>query len=387
MIPSLYIHIPVCVRKCAYCDFFSVPLRSFPSCPQNDSGALGHLVGALGKEIIFRKKEFGIEKWKTVYIGGGTPSLLSPKDLYALASPLAADSTPLEFTVEANPEDVTAAWLDACADAGINRLSLGIQSMDDISLQAVKRRGSTESNRRALDLVAKNWKGRLSVDLISGLPGQTDERLSRDIEELASSGADHVSLYSLTVEEGTPLEAMLTEPKNLPRVPDDDEAADLWLMGRDLLEGKGFLQYEVSNFAKCGSESQHNMTYWNLETYIGAGPGATGTIITNDTSLRRVNTTDIAVWLDRPESSFDTEFISRDDSIKEAILMGMRTLSGIRRDKFLARFGIDIACIIPSAIAAWSDRGLLRMNAETIALTRDGLLFLNKFLSDCLDEL
>jgi oxygen-independent coproporphyrinogen-3 oxidase len=387
MIPSLYIHIPVCVRKCAYCDFFSVPARDFPSARENGSGGMEPLVEALGKEIAFRKKEFGVEKWKTAYIGGGTPSLLSPEELYGLAAPVSADGDSFEFTVEANPEDISAEWLEAGASAGINRLSIGIQSMDDTSLQAVKRRGSAESNRRALDLVAKFWKGRLSVDLISGLPGQSAGRLARDIEELASSGADHVSLYSLTIEEGTPLEAMLREPENLPRVPGDDEAADLWLLGRDLLEAKGFSQYEVSNFARRGAESRHNMTYWNMETYIGAGPGATGTIITADTAERRVNTTDIAAWLERPESSFEVEFISREDSIKESILMGMRTLSGIRRVPFRARFGVDIADLIPSAIASWRGRGLLSIGDESLALTREGLLFLNRFLSDCLDEL
>ena len=176
MIPSLYIHIPVCVRKCAYCDFFSVPMQCFPAKAGGESANLGVLVAALAKEIACRKKEFDIEGWKTVYIGGGTPSLLSPKELYALAEPLGSPRAGLEgteFTVEANPEDLTAEWIDVCKSAGVNRLSLGIQSMSDESLVAVQRRGTAASNRRALELVAKNWNGRLSLDLISGLPGQT----------------------------------------------------------------------------------------------------------------------------------------------------------------------------------------------------------------------
>ena len=355
-----------------------------------ESANLGVLVAALAKEIACRKKEFDIEGWKTVYIGGGTPSLLSPKELYALAEPLGSPRAGLEgteFTVEANPEDLTAEWIDACKSAGVNRLSLGIQSMSDESLVAVQRRGTATSNRRALELVAKNWNGRLSLDLISGLPGQTAQRLSRDIEELVSFGPDHISLYALTIEEGTPLEAMLADPARLPRIPDEDEASDLWIMGRDLLEKNGFIQYEVSNFAKPGAESRHNTTYWNLETYFGAGPGATGTVITGDTSIRRVNTTDIGRWIDRPETSFDIEHISREDSIKEAIIMGMRTISGINREKFRARFGADVVGLIPATIDAWIRKGLLKVKGDSLALNRDGLLFLNKFLADCLVEL
>lgn len=386
MTPSLYIHIPVCVRKCAYCDFFSVPVRNFPAKTASENANLDTLVAALAKEIACRKKEFDIEGWKTVYIGGGTPSILSPDELYALGAPLAGMEG-AEFTVEANPEDLTAAWLDACKAAGINRLSLGIQSMSDESLAAVQRRGTAESNRRALELVAKSWNGRLSLDLISGLPGQTPQRLSRDIEELVSFDPDHISLYSLTIEEGTPLEAMLADPARLARLPGEDEASELWIMGRDILEEKGFIQYEVSNFAKPGAESRHNTTYWNLETYLGAGPGATGTVITGDTSIRRVNTTDIGRWLDRPETSFDAEHISREDNIKEAIMMGMRMISGIGREKFRMRFGVDVVELIPETVAAWIKKGLLKAQGDSLALNRDGLLFLNKFLADCLAEL
>lgn len=388
MTPSLYVHIPFCLKKCFYCDFFSIPVSDFPGFP-GDSGSFRNLVSALLREIAYKKNDLKIESWQTVYIGGGTPSLLSPDEIYALASPLSERCS--EFTIEANPEDLTEEWLCACRDAGINRLSLGIQSMRDDILSSVGRRGSAASNRKALDLAADKLTGRLSVDLISGLPGQTAPILQRDIEELVSFNPDHVSLYSLTVEDGTPLEKLLAKKAGTGlrgiEIPGDDEAAELWIQGRDLLEKAGYRQYEVSNFAKPGAESRHNMTYWNLETYIGAGPGATGTLNAADTASRFTNTTDIARWLEKPEDSFSTECISRTDCIREAIMMGMRTIFGVDRKKFRARFARDILDVIPHTAASWTRQGYLVSGTDSLALTRDGLLFLNRFLASCLEEI
>jgi len=389
MNPSLYVHIPVCLRKCDYCDFFSVPGIA--------GTKLSAIVRALAAEIAAREKAYAPEGWKTVYIGGGTPSLLSPADIGVLCGSirpqavsdgdlLSGGSKRPEWTIEANPEDLTAEWLDACRAGGINRLSLGLQSMDDAVLSAVGRRGSRKANLEALRLVQDVWKGTLSVDLIAGLPGQTRDGLEADIRELLAFSPDHVSLYSLTVEEGTPLAARLAGASP-PAVPDDDESAALWLAGRDLLSAAGYLQYEVSNFARSGAESAHNLTYWHLEPYIGVGPGAAGTVNSGDTAERFTDVEDLEIWLENPASSFETEHIDRASCIREFLLMGMRLASGISRKRFKDRFGQDILELTGKTVRRWQERGLAENGEDRGALNADGLLFLNRFLSECMEEL
>ena len=388
MNPSLYIHIPVCLKKCDYCDFFSIPRSSFPHGNKNWDELL---VKQLGFEAEQWSSEYDISEWKTVYIGGGTPSLLSPHAIYSLCDAIKKCQkdrlqNPVEWTIEANPEDLTEEWITACTDAGINRLSLGIQTLQDECLSAVSRRGSRKKTIDALELISGQWKGRLSLDFIAGLPGQTEVSLLKDLHETISSFVDHVSLYSLTVEENTPLAKRLSG--NAPPVlPDDDIAADMWIAGRDFLEQQGFYQYEISNFCRPGCESLHNMTYWNLESYIGVGPGATGTIVEGDSAVRFTNTTHIERWLEDPAADRATEHIGRLDSIRERLLMGMRLSSGISKKQFKNRFGTDILSIIPETARKWQNRELLVADSKHIALTRGGLLFLNKFLSDCMEEL
>jgi oxygen-independent coproporphyrinogen III oxidase len=357
------------------------------------SGNYSRLVDALLREADFRRGEYSVDAWNTIYVGGGTPSMLSPSEIGTLAVALASRraSPSAEFTVEANPEDVTGEWLAACADAGVNRLSLGIQSMSDATLAGVHRRGNAESNRRALGLAKLEWKGRLSVDLIAGLPGQTAKSLIDDIDRVTEFGPDHVSLYSLTIEDGTPL-GQIVAGKAAPfagfiPLPDDDEAADMWIAGRDRLERLGYAQYEVSNFALPRCESAHNATYWELGSWLGAGPGSVGTIARGDAATRVSDPDDIAQWLEKPETSRSIETITRDDCVKEAILMGMRTTKGIDRSRFASRFGVDPLDLIPSTSSRWVDRGLLLRDAERVALNREGLLFLNSFLASCMEEL
>lgn len=319
--------------------------------------------------------------------------MLSPGEIGKLAARLAAQrsSDSAEFTVEANPEDLTQHWLASCADSGVNRLSLGVQSMSDETLASVTRRGTADSNRRALELASREWRGRLSVDLIAGLPGQTAESLIDDIECVTRFNPDHVSLYSLTVEEGTPLGRIIAGEAaphaGFVPLPDDDEAAEMWIAGRDRLERLGYAQYEVSNFSREGCESAHNSTYWELGSWLGAGPGSVGTVAKGDTAIRISDPEDIARWIENPETSRETERVERGDCVKEAILMAMRTAKGISRPRFASRFGIDLLALIPSTSSAWAHRGLLECGADRVALTKEGLLFLNRFLAAAMGEL
>lgn len=371
MIGSLYVHVPLCLRKCDYCDFYSLP-SSHP--------LRARIVSLLLSELRLRQEAFGLRDaraWDTVYVGGGTPSMLSPDEIAELARGIGPIATDGEWTVEANPEDLSPEWLDALAASGANRLSLGIQSLTDRLLQAVGRRGSRETALRGLDLARERWTGRLSLDLIAGLPGQTEADLARDIAEALSFGPDHVSLYALTVEEGTPLAGRFR--------PDEESAARLWLAGRDALEAAGFRQYEVSNFARPGAESRHNLVYWRMGSWLAVGPSASGTEISLDRARRYRNACDLERWALDPVGSAETEEVSRLELVEETMMMGFRLRDGISRADFRARFGTDILDVIGPAAARWADRGLLVASEDAVALTADGLALLNLFLADCME--
>ncbi len=382
MNPSLYIHIPLCRSKCDYCDFFSIPVSE-----TDDSAALqARVTDALICEISLRKKETGSQAWGTLYIGGGTPSLLSAGNLARLVR--SAFPVSGEATIEANPGDVSAQWIEAAAAAGINRLSLGIQSLSDTVLAASGRRGSRAESLKALDLIHKHWAGDVSVDLIAGLPGQNTKNLEEDIDRLLSFQPEHISLYTLTVEDGTPLSRRLAEAgAGEALIPDQDEAARIWEHGRNCLIASGYRHYEISNFALPGKESQHNLVYWNLESYAGAGPGATGTLVSGDHALRYTNRRDIEAYIKAPGAAIDTETIGRRVFMIETLMMGTRLLEGLNRKRFQSRFNQDILELIEATARRWENRGLLLIDENRLALTPTGILFHNRFLEECLEEI
>ncbi len=377
-IPSLYIHIPLCTRKCDYCDFFSCTSADFPA---DSSPVTRRISRSLVREIGQRSREFSVSEWNTVYIGGGTPSLLSPEDVSHLCSSFSCNG---EVSIEANPESIAEPWLSAASEAGITRLSMGIQSLHDPLLRSIGRTGNAQSSRDALERVAAIWKGELSVDLICGIPGQSASMLLNDIRELAGYPVDHVSLYSLMVEPGTQLSYRLEHTPGF-HLPDNEQ--DLWFSARDALEEAGFMQYEVSNFAKSGAECRHNLVYWHMDPYLGAGPSAVGTMPVGDESVRYTNTRDLSAWLENPAGHQEIEYISRQDTLFEVLLMGFRLNAGISRKRFENRFSADILDVITHTIELWKNKELLVVTEDSIALTRNGLPLLNRFLSDCMGEL
>ena len=292
MKPPLYVHIPYCLQKCGYCDFFSASASCVPP----------EYVRAVASQLEHLARAFCVEEWKSVYIGGGTPSLLGAEDLEFLCASIKAaaqnKAAPLdencEWTIEMNPETVSRPLLEKAASCGINRLSVGIQCKNDKVLRAIGRRASERDIEKAAELIKNFWPHEWSADLIAGLPFQTKKDIERDISFIERNGAKHVSLYSLTLEDGTPLKRAIDEG-TIPY--DEEEAEELWLYGRDLLEERGFLQYEVSNFARSGFESIHNGAYWAQENYLGAGAGAAGTIYGKPTGWRYTNVLDAAEYI------------------------------------------------------------------------------------------
>ena len=416
-VSSLYIHIPFCRSKCAYCDFFSITEDA-------DSSYLK----ALSNEISYYADYYGVDEWQTVYIGGGTPSLLKPEQIVFLMNAVKKScrngiAAGAEVTIEANPADITGEFLDTLIKSGINRLSLGVQCLDGGVLRTLGRRADAECTEKALQLIKELWtaeKRRFSVDFISGLPGLLDSEFINGMEKTLSYGPDHVSLYSLMLEEETPLFSAVESGK----VPYSEEASDRqWFAGRDLLKRNGFLQYEVSNFAKPGYESRHNTVYWHLDDYIGCGAGACGTVtagsgisasasgldgcssVSDDSSLvaavRWNNNPNVKAYVDYwlkdrdacghsdAERPCTVEFLDAETRQFEFFMMGLRLREGVSSAEFKRRFpdcGKSLEEIIgyeDGLFRKWMDEGLAaEFFPQQYALTEDGIMLLNRFLEE-----
>ena len=381
MKPSgLYIHIPFCTQKCRYCDFYSITqkadFRPYHPNPQ--------FIERLLQDVRFFKERYAIEAWKTVYIGGGTPSLLHPDDIRTIAAEICeGQKQPVqEFTIEANPEDITSDWLAACSEGGINRLSIGVQTFDNDVLAVNGRRGSKEKTMTALETIKRRWQGELSCDLIAGLSGQTAQSLADDVRRLIDYRIEHLSLYGLCSE----------DPLSDTR---EDFIAELLRENTELLAANGYIRYEVSNFSyKDKHRSLHNQIYWNMEPYVGIGPAACGTLIYEDSgggfiaAERFEGSKDIDKWMtavDRP-SVYSYEHIGRNTFLEEVLMMGFRLSEGINRVSFARRFGADITAFIGETLSRWEKYGQCRIEADRVYLTEEGLLFLNRFLVDALSE-
>ena len=413
-INSLYIHIPFCISKCAYCDFFS---RAYTSVPDE-------YITALCNEISYRIKFYKISVLKTIYIGGGTPSLLNENQFQKLFSHIKSQmafSSDVEITVEVNPDDVSSSLLETLQSCGVNRISCGIQSMNDAALKTACRRADSAANKNALSLLKNYWQGDVSVDLISGLPGDDETALLKSLEEVCAINPSHISLYSLTIEDETPFGKKLSCGQ---LSYDFDKADKLWLYGRDFLEAHGYKWYEVSNFCKDGKECRHNLAYWTHRDYLGCGSGATGTVYNNDGSaLRWTNTTDIEKYIsfwnetvgdavisesgsdgdrnlnedlffanrlsDRNLSEAQTgENIEASVSEFEFFMMELRKTSGFMENEFERIFNKPLPQKFLYLFEKWEGNGLcVRRKIEgeggvRYCMSREGMLFLNRFLEE-----
>lgn len=395
---SLYIHIPFCISKCAYCDFFSQPYKKDLLLP-----LLGKYINAFSNEIAFRLADFNVKKIQTIYIGGGTPSLLSAENFIRLfdfiksSGKLTSDA---EITVEVNPDDVNQKLLETLQACGVNRISCGIQSMNDAALKKAFRRADYKTNQQALTLFQQYWKGQLSLDLISGLPLDDEKSLIKSLEEICSVNPDHISLYSLTIEDNTPFGRQLASGQlNY----DFDWADKLWLTGRDFLEEQGYKWYEVSNFCRPGKECKHNLSYWTHKNYIGCGSGACGTVYQDDgEGIRWTNSNNISEYIDywmqtssanenqRPEENKlpqILETIDKDTSEFEFFMMGLRKILGIRDADFMKIFQHELPEKFLQLFKTWEDKGLCQKRKLDdgmleYAMSRQGMLFLNRFLEE-----
>lgn len=331
---KLYLHIPFCKNKCLYCDF-----KSFP-CAENSR--IEEYLTALCKEISLAGKEFKDREITSIYFGGGTPSLLSVEQFSSVFNTIKQSfniPSNVEITVECNPESVTAEKLSAMALLGVNRISLGVQSLFDDNLKAI---GRVHNRQTALDKIKliKDYFSNLSVDFIVGLPFDTSERIEEELKEAAPL-VNHISVYMLSVESGTPLEKLVAEGKI--EVADADKQVDLFETACKTLESLGFDRYEVSNFAKDGLRSNHNTGYWTREEYLGLGLNASSLVKIHSEAgqqeLRLKNIENFEKYLldIRNSSKFfdferEAETLSEDEIYEETVMLALRLSDGISKD-------------------------------------------------------
>lgn len=284
---------------------------------------------------------FSCDGFSTVYIGGGTPSFLPPAILEQVLSVISGyRRDDLEWTIEANPEDLDPELLSLARGGGVNRLSMGIQSLEDGARKTAGRRGSADQVRRVIDMVAACWNGGVSADLMYGLPNQSTEGLARDVRSLVDSGIGHLSLYELTLEEGTPLERSARAGDI--RLPDEDERADQYDAAREALRAAGFEHYEVSNWALPGQRCVHNVHYWNMDDWLAVGPSGVGNTSSDDGGfLRLENAADDQRYYADPSASMSIVQVARPDAMFETLMMALRTSNGLCLKDFSRKFGID----------------------------------------------
>ncbi len=397
---SLYIHVPFCRSKCYYCDFFSVPV--FKTTPVDG------IVEGILNQFDYYISVLPDVKIETIYIGGGTPGMLGHCLLKVLFSRIKSiylryHSTwnIKEWTVEANPESITGKFIEVCKEYGITRISVGIQSLHNDYLKILGRPGTSHDTFKALDLLRKYWNGDINYDILSGIPRASEKHISdrqeknllNDIDLLLRTSPEHISLYSLTLEEDTEMYRFVREGSYIAM--DSSREEDMWIKGASLLEAEGYDNYEISNFSRPGKECIHNLRYWHMEPYLGLGPSAVSTmpyIQKTETGrnypgiIRITGKADINRYLNgikakkNPFLNTNIEIISPADFLFENIMMGLRLKEGIPKDKFIKRFAKGLDEIFPGLIKQWKSEGIMKSGNNNYSLTKRGRFILNTLL-------
>ncbi len=344
---ALYIHWPFCLTKCPYCDFNSHVRDAIPQ---------ARFAAALRAELAWEAARLGRRPLGSIFFGGGTPSLMDPGTAAALiddARRLFDPAPDLEITLEANPTSVEAGRLAAFRDAGVNRASLGVQSLEDESLRRLGRQHSAAQAIAALE-TARRIFPRLSFDLIYARPGQSLAAWRTELDRALALAADHLSLYQLTIEPGTAFEAQ--HRRGELALPDEDAAAALYEATAEAAAAHGLQQYEVSNYAAPGSESRHNLAYWRYGDYAGIGPGAHGRLLFGQQLIATRRHRAPEPWAERVErdghGSTAEEAIIPADRAREMLLMGLRLHEGIDAARFARRTGLALTDVLDADVLA-----------------------------------
>lgn len=374
---GIYVHIPFCIRKCPYCDFNSIVAAHVPEEEYTE---------AVLQELSFRIRErpaLSDRALETVYIGGGTPSLMSAENIKRLVSGIrqafSAPGQP-EITIEVNPGTVTPDQLACLYDAGVNRMSIGVQSFRERGLQSLGRVHSVQDSLRCYEYARKAGFYNVGIDLIFGIPGQSVTEWEADLETAVSLRPEHISLYNLTIEQGTPFFRLKKEGGLF--LPPEEEQIRMYELGMDRLTSAGYHHYEISNFARDGFESRHNNRYWLALDYLGLGAGAHSYLSSPDWGVRWWNEKDPLRYREQTKSAGHAvagmERLKHEEAITEGIFLGLRRVKGINLDWFAGRFQISWTSSLRERIEALEAQGLIREGDNALSLTRKGILVSNE---------
>lgn len=372
---GLYIHIPFCKQACSYCDFYFVTRQQHKQ----------DFVNELLREIHHKKDtRFTKNPVHTIYFGGGTPSLLSPKQVESILEAIRTvfDLELEEITLEMNPDDVTKDYLSGLKSAGINRASMGVQTFDPDLLDFMHRAHTSEEALACLEILEASAFKVFTADLIYGNPGQTLSSLEKDIDTLLQFNPPHISAYSLTVEPQTRLGKQVKLGRILP--PEDDTVSDHFDLVVDKLEAAGIQQYEVSNYAKPGSEAVHNSNYWNHVNYLGLGPGAHSFWWDeNKRSAKRwSNEANLKSYLSQGwERPFEPEHLNLSTLAEERLMLGLRTKKGVSQKKLKSRYDFEFNPRQQLYLQKLEQEGKAK-TGEQIQLTKEGLKIADTILLD-----
>ena len=374
---GLYVHWPFCEAKCPYCDFNSHVSRNI-----DQKQWLDAYLGELHRSAA----ETPDRVLDTIFFGGGTPSLMDPDTVAAVidtARALWRPSNDMEITLEANPGSVEAGRFAAYRDAGVNRISMGVQALNDDDLRRLGRIHTVAEARAAYD-IARNCFDRVSFDLIYARQHQTLDAWRAELSDALSMAVDHLSLYQLTIEDGTAFGDRYAVGK-LRGLPEDDSAADMYLATQDICDAHGLPAYEVSNHARPGAESRHNLIYWRYGDYVGIGPGAHGRVTLNGQKHAIETYLNPDRWLKaamQGNGEKERTTLSPTDQTKEYLMMGMRVTEGLDIDRYSRLSGLPL----PSdALDHLTDIGMIRHQNGRLMATADGRAVLNAVIRELLE--
>lgn len=373
---GLYIHIPFCIKKCAYCDFLSW---------SGDKDQKEEYVRDLEQEIRSYKTFAADYQVSTVYFGGGTPSILETGQIERIMGALRQTfriEKKAEITLEMNPGTAQKEKLKVYRQLGINRLSIGIQSVKNENLKLLGRIHTYEDFLESYHMAREAGFDNISGDLISSLPGQTLEEWKEELKILIRTPLEHLSVYQLIIEEGTEFYERYGEHEEL--LPDEETSREIYLWTGEYLENQGFRQYEISNYARAGKESRHNLRYWERKDYLGLGLGAASMI----RNMRMSNTRDWEKYRtgcrDPRKIREEVEFLEEPRQIEEFMFLGLRKTRGVSRKEFRRTFGKDLDLIYEKTLKKYLENGMLQESGDRIFLSEEGILLSNQIFADFL---
>jgi len=374
-VPGLYLHLPFCRRRCPYCAFDTV---------SGQERLIPAYLAALRRELTLRAPSWQGRRLQSIYCGGGTPSLVPSAELTALLAECrrtwSAEADDLEITVEVNPATVNADGLAGLRRGGVNRLSIGVQSLRDDELRALGRLHNAADAVAAVRQARSAGFDNLGIDLIFGLPGQTATQWRETLEQAVALAPEHISLYELTIEENTPFAAR--QEQGTLTLPCEDEVLAMMELSETMLPAAGLMRYEIANHARPGRESRHNRIYWRNGDYLGLGAAAVSCL----EGRRWKNESDPARYIETIQAggdpTIDVEELAAAARFRETVMLGLRTIEGVDATELRRRFGLDLLSCYGDTLSALIAQGLLELTPTHLRLTHAGLPLANRVMAE-----